>query len=157
MFPHLFPIGRGHPGESRKIPVSVKECVKHYTMLSGRQFAEDELFTLVAFDRISMMNMYTQNSVRCQRFPDLLSGFDGIGSTELEKALLENEQRVRGLRSSRTEKDSIAHRFLKSVEIASAAVWGSNAERAKCRQKAFAYQMRFGQPTVPVHDTNTEH
>jgi len=148
MFPHLFPIGRGHPGESRKIPVSVKECVKHYTMLSGRQFAEDELFTLVAFDRISMIKMYTQNSVRCQRFPDLLSGFDGIGSTELEKALLENEQRVRGLRSSRTEKDSIAHRFLKSVEIASAAVWGSTAERAKCRQKAFAYQMRFGQPSL---------
>jgi hypothetical protein len=34
------------------------------------------------------------------------------------------------------------------VEIASGAVWGSSAERSKCRQKAFAYQTRFGQPSL---------
>jgi hypothetical protein len=39
MFPHLFPFGRGHPGEDRKIHVSVEECVKHYTLLSERRFA----------------------------------------------------------------------------------------------------------------------
>ncbi|KAE9283168.1 hypothetical protein PR003_g27202 [Phytophthora rubi] len=34
MFPHLFPFGRGHPGEARPVAVSVHECVKYYTMLS---------------------------------------------------------------------------------------------------------------------------
>jgi len=119
MFPHLFPYGCGHPGQSRQIPVSFKECVKHYTLLSGRQFSHDELFTLIAFDRISLTNMYTQNSMRCQRFPSVFCGFESIGS-----------------------------KFLKSVEVASPAVWGSNAERAKCRQKSFAYQLRFGQPAL---------
>ncbi|KAG6945653.1 hypothetical protein JG687_00017152 [Phytophthora cactorum] len=27
MFPHLFPFGRGHSGEKRKVPVSLQECV----------------------------------------------------------------------------------------------------------------------------------
>ncbi|OWY98326.1 hypothetical protein PHMEG_00030934 [Phytophthora megakarya] len=30
LFPHLFPFGRGHPGEDRKLHVSVEECIKHY-------------------------------------------------------------------------------------------------------------------------------
>jgi hypothetical protein len=93
MFPHLFPNGHGHPGESRCIPVSLQECVKHYTLLSGRQFVKDELFTLVAFDRISMKNTYTQNPLRCQRFPSMYSGYGAIGADALGKALLENKQR----------------------------------------------------------------
>jgi hypothetical protein len=67
MFPHLFPYGRGHIGETRREAVPLQECVKDYTMLSGRFFAEDELFTVVSFDLISMKNMYTQNSIRCPR------------------------------------------------------------------------------------------
>jgi hypothetical protein len=29
MFPHLFPYGRGHPGEERHVPVSFEACVRH--------------------------------------------------------------------------------------------------------------------------------
>ncbi|GMF11927.1 unnamed protein product [Phytophthora lilii] len=65
LFPHLFPFGRGHPGERRRVIVSLKEAIKHYLALSSRQFAEDELFTLVAFDRLALQTMYIQNSVRC--------------------------------------------------------------------------------------------
>ncbi|ETK78393.1 hypothetical protein L915_15559, partial [Phytophthora nicotianae] len=46
IFPDLFPVGCGHPGEQRHVKVSVQECIKYYTMLSERQFAEDALFTL---------------------------------------------------------------------------------------------------------------
>lgn len=46
MFPHLLPYGRGHPGESRKYPVSHQECIKYYMLLSRRRFAGDELFLL---------------------------------------------------------------------------------------------------------------
>jgi hypothetical protein len=90
IFPHFFPFGRGHPGEHRLEPVSLKECIKHYITLSERQFAEDELFALVAFDMISMMQMYVQNSIRCQRFPHLYDGFESIGIEELGGALLDD-------------------------------------------------------------------
>ncbi|GMF09583.1 unnamed protein product [Phytophthora lilii] len=39
-------------------------------------------------------------------------------------------------------------KFLKTVEIGSRSVWGSNAERTQCRYKAFAYQTKFGQPAL---------
>ncbi|ETL31819.1 hypothetical protein L916_15460, partial [Phytophthora nicotianae] len=94
IFPDLFPFGRGHPGEQRHVKVSVQECIKYYTMLSERQFDEDALFTLVAFDKIFMMSMYIQNHVRCQRFPHLLEGYDRLTSEQLGKALLENERRL---------------------------------------------------------------
>jgi hypothetical protein len=148
IFPHLFPYGHGHPGELRQVRVSFQECIKHYTMLSSRQFAEDELFTLVAFDRISMQNMYVQNSIRCQRFPEMYRGYESIGADELGKALLEKEQRLQGRRPQDREPGSLARKFLHTVEIATGAVWGSNAERSKCRQKAYAYQTRFGQPAL---------
>ncbi len=49
-FPYLFPYGRGHPEQSRKVSVSSQECVKHCLKLSSRRFAQDELFPLVVFD-----------------------------------------------------------------------------------------------------------
>ncbi|KAG1684317.1 hypothetical protein DVH05_028637 [Phytophthora capsici] len=63
LFPHLFPFGRGHSGEKRRVAVSLKEAIKHYLALSSRQFAEDELFGLVAFDRFALQNMYIQSQV----------------------------------------------------------------------------------------------
>ncbi|ETI34165.1 hypothetical protein F443_19275 [Phytophthora nicotianae P1569] len=148
MFPHLFPFGRGHPGERRTVPVSLRECIKYYTMLSSRRFAEDELFVLVAFDRIAMQNMYTQTSFRCQRFPNLYEGYDKINTASLTNVLLKNERRRQGGSTSCQDGDSVVDRFLKTVDIASCAVWGSNAERMHCRREAFAFQTRFGQPAL---------
>jgi len=92
--------------------------------------------------------MYTQNSIRCQRFPEMYNGYDTIDADALRRALLENEQLRQGQRPVSREPRSLAHKFLKTVEIASAAVWGSNAERFKCRQRTIAYQTRFGQPSL---------
>jgi hypothetical protein len=104
----------------------------------------------VAFDRISLQNMYIQNSVRCKRFPDVFAGFESIDVEELSQALIANEQRRQGCMPQSKFTDDTTARFLKSVEVASSAVWGSNAERGQCRQKAFAYQARFGQPALFV-------
>lgn len=80
MFPHLFPFGRGHPGDNRKHPVSQEECIKHYLLLSSRRFAEDETFSFVAFDRLSLekctcrlhcgavvLQIYLQDLKSCRR------------------------------------------------------------------------------------------
>jgi hypothetical protein len=150
MFPHLFPFGRGHPGEHRQVNVSLEECVKYYTMLSCRQFGEDELFVLVAFDRISLRNMYIHNHYRCQRFPNLFDGYEALTSEQLGRALLENERKRQEYLPWRPQSDEMAQKFLKSVEIGSRSLWGSNAERSQCRHQAFAYQTRFGQPALFV-------
>ncbi|KAE9015886.1 hypothetical protein PR001_g14787 [Phytophthora rubi] len=34
MFPHLFPYGRGHPGDERNVHVSRDSCIHHYSQLS---------------------------------------------------------------------------------------------------------------------------
>jgi hypothetical protein len=150
LFPHLCPFGHGHPGEHRRDHVSVTECVKYYISLSERQFAEDELFALVAFDRISMENMYIQNSVRCRRFPHMYNGYESIATDQLASALLANERRLQGSLPQGIPTDSTTDRFLKTVELTSGSLWGSNSERSRCRQKAFAYQTRFGQPALFV-------
>lgn len=83
--------------------------------------------------------MYTQTSFRCNRFPQLFEGYDDIDTESLAKVLLQNEKLRQGCSSRRTDNDSLIGRFMKTVDIASCAVWGSNAERMQCRRKAFGY------------------
>ncbi|OWZ10973.1 hypothetical protein PHMEG_00016074 [Phytophthora megakarya] len=44
-FPHLFPFGRGHPGDERKYHISHKECIKHYRLLRRENVFAD-IFTM---------------------------------------------------------------------------------------------------------------
>ncbi|KAG6954476.1 hypothetical protein JG688_00012329 [Phytophthora aleatoria] len=117
LFSHLFPF--------------VKECVTYYIALSGRQFAEDELFTLVAFDRISLQNMFIHNCVRCKRFPPIYEGYETRGSEQLGNVLLTNERRRQGCLPRTRSTDRTMSSFLKTVEIATGAT-------------------RFGQPPLFV-------
>ncbi|ETN22853.1 hypothetical protein PPTG_02630 [Phytophthora nicotianae INRA-310] len=150
MFPHLFPYGRGHPGETRPVPVSLEACIRHYGMLSSRRFAEDELFMLVAFDHISLKKMYTQVALKCKRNPALFEPFSDMSEADLAQALKQKEFYRQGqTRASRGEQ-SIAERLLHSVDISGGTIWGSGAERAQCRRRAFAYQARYGQPALFV-------
>ncbi|KAG6948036.1 hypothetical protein JG687_00015727 [Phytophthora cactorum] len=148
MFPHLFFFGHRHPGERRRVSVAVLECVKYYTMMSGCQFSEDELFSLAAFDRISLRNIYILNHFCCQRFHHLLDGYDELSADQLGRALLDNERLRQGCLPWKPATDSVSHRVLKSVKIGTGSIWGSNAERSKFRHQAFAYQTRFGQPAL---------
>ncbi|OWZ07530.1 hypothetical protein PHMEG_00020066 [Phytophthora megakarya] len=150
MFPHLFPYGRGHPGDKRQIKVSQNACMRHYSLLSSRRFAEDLTFFLVAFDRLSTQKMFTRISLTCKRYPDLFDGYDTISSHQLESALCQNEMRQQGRISSRPQFNSPTDRFLRSVELGTGALWGSNLERQQYRREAFAYQTRFGQPALFV-------
>ena len=67
MFPELYPFGRGHPGEPRKITVSILECVNYYMELSSRRFAKHHQFLAVAFDKISLGNMFMANYLLCTK------------------------------------------------------------------------------------------
>ncbi|KAG6973973.1 hypothetical protein JG688_00003280 [Phytophthora aleatoria] len=112
-------------------------------MLSQRQFAEDKLFTLVAFDRLSLRNMYIHNHFRCQQSPMLYNQYESLTTEQLGRVLLENEQRRQGRLPWRPQTDDIVKMFLKTVENGTRFVWGSSGERSQCRHKTFAYQTRL--------------
>ncbi|KAG6945230.1 hypothetical protein JG688_00016672 [Phytophthora aleatoria] len=99
--------------------------------------------------------MFIQNNLRCQRYPHLVEGYENISAEQLGRVLLNNERRRQGCLPWKPNDDSVAQRFLKSVEIGTRSVWGGNAERSQCRHKAFAYQARFGLPALFV--TRTPH
>ena len=147
---HLFPFGRGHPDEKRAVPVSRRECVRYYAMLSARRFAQDKTYLLTTFDRLAVQNMLTQTSITCLRNPQIFYGYDAITSEELGDALMHNELRRRGRAVPDAHPETCASRFLRSVQIGSQSVWGTNAERHAHRKDAFAYQARFGQTALFV-------
>lgn len=91
MIPHLFPYGLVHPREDRRVPVSLEACGRHYDMLSSRRIAENELFTLVSLDHISLQKMYTQVGLKCKRNPALFEPFADVSEAALADTLKENE------------------------------------------------------------------
>ncbi|OWY95845.1 hypothetical protein PHMEG_00034047 [Phytophthora megakarya] len=136
MFSHLFPYGRGHPNEQRQIPVSLGASIRHYCELSTRQFADDELFTLVALK-------YQRDPVRFERYSI-------ISKTSLIEALAKKEQNRQGRTTAMHDESFYASDFLRTVELSGFAIWGSDAERAQCRRRPFAFQARYGQPALFV-------
>jgi hypothetical protein len=112
MYPHLFPFGRGHPGESRCVHVSKHDCMRHYAMLSSRRFAQDPTFMMTAFARLSLENMYMLTSVKCKRNGSLFQGYETLSQEDLAAVLINNERRQRGERQ-RDDVNPDAARFIK--------------------------------------------
>jgi hypothetical protein len=150
LFPHLFPFGRGHPGESRYIRVSREECVAHYLRLSTRAFDRDSLYALYAFDQLSLQRALTQSYISCKSLPTLYRNFGEITKDHLELALKNKEKAKvgRNIVEASNDSDKNVYSFLKNIQYCSSFMWGSNAERVSCRQEAFATADRYGQPTI---------
>lgn len=129
MHAHLFPFGRGHPGETRRTSVSKQDCIRYYAMLSSRRFAHDSTFMLSSFARISMENMHMCTLVKCT---SVFDGFETTSSNDLAMALINNQRKQRGQARIDTP-NPYADRFLRSAEVGSVCVWGSGAERRQCR------------------------
>ncbi|OWZ15364.1 hypothetical protein PHMEG_00011004 [Phytophthora megakarya] len=144
MFLHLFPYGRGHPNEQRQIPVSLGACIRHYCELSTRQFAEDEFFMLVSFDHLTIQRMYVQVALKCQRDPVRFERYSIISEASLIEALRKKKQNRQGRTTAMHDESFYASDFLTTVELSGGAIWGSDADRAQCRRRAFAYQARNG-------------
>jgi hypothetical protein len=102
---------------------------------------------LVSFDFLSVQRMYLQVALKCQRNPSLFEPYSAITEESLMEALRENEL---GRQGPSHANRSNASNVLKTVELSSGVMWGSDAERAQCRRRAFAYQARFGQPALFV-------
>jgi hypothetical protein len=148
MFPHLFPFGRGHPGENRHVPVSMDASLRHYAELSTRKFAEDDLFTVVSFDHLTVQKLFTSVTVKCQRNPGRFATYSDVTEQALLNALktkeLRRQRRISSARGDGGDTGGSATDRLNTVELSGSTIWGSDAERAQCRRRALAYQAWFG-------------
>lgn len=68
IFPDLFPYGRGHPGTSRAVPVSLQECCRYYLRFSSRRFGQHATFGMLVFDICGKRLVSTSTSVRAGIF-----------------------------------------------------------------------------------------
>ncbi|ETP03094.1 hypothetical protein F441_19912 [Phytophthora nicotianae CJ01A1] len=121
-----------------------------YIQLSTRRFVEDELFTLVSFDHLTLQRMYLHVALKCQRDPTRFERYSAISEGSLLEAL-QNKKLHRQGRATVTHDDSSTDSdFLKTVELSTGVIWGSDAEQEQCRRRAFAYQARYVQPALFV-------
>ncbi|GBG61240.1 hypothetical protein CBR_g19772 [Chara braunii] len=147
MFPHLFPYGRGHPGEEgRRVTTLRQLCARHYCLLSSRRFEQDLYYCMAAFDHLPLNRGYMFSHLTCRMQPHLHQYIAGVTTEMLSRGLENTRRRTAGLKTPDT--DPAVTDLLRHVECASAYVWGSNAERRARRQEAFATCDRFGQPTI---------
>ncbi len=87
IFPELFPFGFGHPGIKRSPPVSLLECIRYYLDISTRRFAQHHQFLAVAFDRLSLNNMFMANYLQCQKQSANIHKIATVTSMELDEFL----------------------------------------------------------------------
>jgi len=159
-----FPFGRGHPAEKRKNRVSVLECIKHYLSLGSRKFAQHHQFLAVAFDKISLGNMYMANYLQCKKNSNNKTQIAKVTNAELAHFLIDktssNKQcatvsndGVNLMMKSITKiyilnSTYIIILFYIDVSSARSRIWGTNDERALCRDRAFAMQAFEGLPNI---------
>ncbi|KAF1786744.1 hypothetical protein GQ600_8960 [Phytophthora cactorum] len=106
-------------------------------MLSQRQLAEDKLFTLVAFDRLSLRNIIIFGA---SGFPRSIINTNVSLLSKLGRAL------------NKDDRDAPWRpQLIDTVEIGTRSAWGGggggSGERHNPTQ-ALAYQTRFGQPAL---------
>lgn len=150
LFPHLFPFGTGHPGQYRKIPVSRHECISYYLQLSGRQFDNDSIFILYAFDSLSLDRSLSHANFSLTTKSKYYKKYGDITREHLENALKNRTRSNNGRKEfeTKSEDEKVVQSFLRTMKSNCAHLWGSNEERNVCREEAFATAERFGQPTI---------
>ena len=157
MYPVLFPFGRGHPGEERRVPVSESLCVKHYLRLATRRFAQHQTFVLVAFDQLARQRALQSSyvNVRWNRRLADAAAISSVSREQIAVALRHQDERRRALlRNQRVPETpsgmGAASTLMRGISFSARSMWGSNEERLQMRRRAFAMSAFFGNPHVFV-------
>ena len=86
-FPGLFPFGHGTPNSPRDVQVSLQQALRHYFLLSDRQFAQDSAFTLVAFDEVARRRAHRSLAVKLRVDPNAANEMVSLSSEALNELL----------------------------------------------------------------------
>ncbi|KAE9041208.1 hypothetical protein PR003_g7195 [Phytophthora rubi] len=126
MFLNLFPFGRGHLGEDCHVSVSMDACLGHYAELITRKFAEDDLFTVVSFDHLTVQKLFTSMAFKCQRAPGRFATFSDVTEQALLNALktkeLRRQRRISSARGGGGDTGASAADMLNTVELSDSLV-----------------------------------
>jgi hypothetical protein len=153
-WPHLFPFGKGGPGQ-RRVRMSSQEIVARLLLLSTRQFAQHQRFVLWAFDVINLARCSSKLFVSTGA-----AGADWSGNVTVTKdqlrAALDYKMRVDTARKSGHRvppppPPAVVGRALDLLNHADrgvGAMWGSAAERLEHRARQWAVINTLGPPTA---------
>ena len=163
--PHLFPYGRGHYGENRRVKVGARACVNRRLHLSDRVAALDNTYDLTMFDRIGLNMAWTKSNVFLKNNPAMLNNMVKVEKKHVAIALERRHHKLRGVNlqnnsfSPTTDEQKYAERFLRNVDISSSFIWGSNGERTRSQQEVFATADMHGPAqvfaTIAIRTDNT--
>jgi len=149
-FPHLFPFGRGDPGDSRKMRVSLDSCIQHYLNLRRySQFRKNE-FVLVSYNRAA------KESARKRTFiTGLLKSNNRLYHRLTKKNMTDLAAYLRRVDEARKLHRSIpqapadlrlAQDFMRDVKISCAEMPHSDDRMSKARLEVYAMNYAFGKP-----------
>ena len=151
IFPIQFPYGTGgpdHQGIQRKVPVSLEECLRHYTRLSLNQFMRPD-FILVCYHLLCRKASFTTGLIKCKSTlsgKSLAERISQLSAEDIKDAavtLSANQQNNEPLNTTST-----ASSFLKSVTT-SCKVLGHTTEAAKhARRGVYAMTEFFGPHSI---------
>lgn len=92
-YPDLFPYGRGHPGISRRVPVSFDESWRYYLRISGRSFAQNTTFVPVLFNICGKRHAALSTMIRARHQTEDFESIGSISREDLAEALSREKKR----------------------------------------------------------------
>jgi len=156
LVPGLIAFGRGGPDEPRAVRVSKIECLRHYALLSLRHFAQDNVYTLMAFDMSARHQAMAQASLYCRlSSTEQNAAIANVTPQELS-ALLDYDTACLSAARDNLPRPPMppdvgrAKTLTNRVRAAAAHGKGSNPARQVHLRRGFSLQTRFGSASLFV-------
>ena len=147
-FPNLFPFGRGHFGEGRKVQIGLHEYVKYLLSLSGRQFSEDETFHMAAFDIISRTRALNSLNLSCKFRASQISQLENVTPEELSNYLNNQANKFQAFRKGHKVledcNESKVKQLLRFLRLSEGHSFATNEERLTYQRKAWNLAAKYG-------------
>ena len=156
LVPGLIAFGRGGPDEPRPVRVSKLECLRHYALLSLRRFAQDTVYTLMAFDMSARHQAMAQASLYCRlSSTEQNAAIANVTPQELS-ALLDYDTACLSAARNNLPRPPVppdvgrAKTLTNRFRAAAAHGKGSNPARQVHLRRGFSLQTRFGSASLFV-------
>lgn len=144
VFNDLFPFGRGHPDDQRKVPVETGKCIQLYLRHSSRKFSKHPWFCLVAFDFILKKRALTRGLFTVKLSGNETKNIDRVTEDDLveffrQKAIQREkiEDSIPIDDSSQRENVNSVQKLLRKVELVCGSSFGTREERSSDIRKAW--------------------
>ena len=147
-FTNLFPYGKGHPTDSRRIAISLQAYVQHVLGLSSQAFAECDDFIFQTFDVLNKSKSHASLSACLRSDPSASTRASKISVDDLRAAALHAAAVSDSLRKQRPlptpPPNGAATELLRSLASSRKHMFGTVEHALDSRHKLFAMEHMFG-------------